>query len=222
MVLRCLCGTRLVGKFVALGMCSNCDKSRIQVEDSTIYKELLYRYNATNLDLTQLANINKDLEHEITTLRNDIIKLQTDNSMLANENQDLQNDYNYMLRDRLKFTSGDYKFDSINDVKLLKLTKDDTNCSICFDNISKDEYVKHLECNHKYHKNCLYKYFLKVGDKCPLCRVPLTRNSTIIDDSCSDVGSVIDAVDSIIITDNIPVIRSRRVRRRRKRNHQRR
>ena len=43
-------------------------------------------------------------------------------------------------------------------------------CLICYENIISDPYV--TKCNHKYHKNCLYKNF-KYSDKCPYCQTSI-------------------------------------------------
>ena len=54
----------------------------------------------------------------------------------------------------------------INNIGLL--INDDINddCMICLDKLNNESYV--LNCNHKFHTNCLSKY-LKVKNNCPLC-----------------------------------------------------
>ena len=43
------------------------------------------------------------------------------------------------------------------------------NCCICLSNI--DTHLKHkLECNHYFHKDCIYKWIEHNGNCCPLCR----------------------------------------------------
>ena len=41
-------------------------------------------------------------------------------------------------------------------------------CSICLDNFGNMNIIE-LYCNHKFHKNCIYKWF-HIDIRCPLCR----------------------------------------------------
>jgi hypothetical protein len=44
----------------------------------------------------------------------------------------------------------------------------DVECTICFINIKDDKKIE-LECNHKFHIMCLYKWYNK-SHTCPICR----------------------------------------------------
>lgn len=41
-------------------------------------------------------------------------------------------------------------------------------CPICLDDISDNSYT--LECNHKYHTECIVKWFRNNNNTCPLCK----------------------------------------------------
>ncbi len=43
------------------------------------------------------------------------------------------------------------------------------SCSICFEQVKKKEYIRELQCNHKFHKKCIDKW-VKRKFTCPLCR----------------------------------------------------
>ena len=49
-------------------------------------------------------------------------------------------------------------------------------CSICFEDfINNDDYT--LECNHKFHTNCILKWFRNDNSTCPLCKDSHTYNN---------------------------------------------
>lgn len=44
----------------------------------------------------------------------------------------------------------------------------DDICSICYDSLE-DNNTTEIECGHKYHINCIIKWFRTGNQKCPLC-----------------------------------------------------
>jgi len=54
--------------------------------------------------------------------------------------------------------------------------EDDTNsdncCSICYDSLDKNCNIATIDCGHKFHYNCIFRWNTKPsgGDSCPLCR----------------------------------------------------
>lgn len=59
--------------------------------------------------------------------------------------------------------------------KYYKCKTDDTYCTICCENIKEKEYVRELQCNHKYHKRCVDRWLITCVNEledifCPLCR----------------------------------------------------
>ena len=43
-------------------------------------------------------------------------------------------------------------------------------CSICLENYKINDKIIHLNCNHKYHKDCLKLWISKNNNTCPQCR----------------------------------------------------
>ena len=43
-------------------------------------------------------------------------------------------------------------------------------CSICLNNLKKDDKILVLKCNHIFHSDCLLEWFNKDNKNCPLCR----------------------------------------------------
>ena len=46
----------------------------------------------------------------------------------------------------------------------------DYNCSICLENLSKNDEITTLGCNHIFHKNCIDNWFIN-HSTCPLCNL---------------------------------------------------
>ena len=65
---------------------------------------------------------------------------------------------------------------TVNDDDLDKMTKiivsqdTDIECSICLNNIIKDDEIIKLSCTHSYHYNCIMVYLKQYNHKCPICR----------------------------------------------------
>lgn len=62
----------------------------------------------------------------------------------------------------------------LNIPKYYKCKKKD-KCIICLENIKRKEFMRNLNCNHKFHKKCIdhWLYTLYYEDQlitCPLCR----------------------------------------------------
>jgi len=55
--------------------------------------------------------------------------------------------YNYKLSDNLKYI-----------------------CSICLENLKKNENIVRLNCSHQYHKECIIKWLREKKFTCPNCR----------------------------------------------------
>ena len=65
---------------------------------------------------------------------------------------------------------------TVNDEDLEKMEEiivlEDTNieCTICLNNIVKDDKMIKLSCNHSYHSDCIMTYLKNYNHKCPICR----------------------------------------------------
>lgn len=67
-----------------------------------------------------------------------------------------------------KFKKIIYLFRYKNKIKYCNNFNRLDKCSICLDNFVINKVLK-LECNHFFHKDCIYKW-LNVDLRCPLCR----------------------------------------------------
>ena len=59
------------------------------------------------------------------------------------------------------------------------MTKTNNDCSICLENINKDDYK--LNCNHIFHKNCISQWLIK-SSNCPLCRSHVDADIRYVND----------------------------------------
>jgi hypothetical protein len=55
------------------------------------------------------------------------------------------------------------------DIIINPLHTDDDVCSICLDNLNKEQIYKLPECGHKYHTNCIMHWVRAGHCKCPYC-----------------------------------------------------
>tara|TARA_Y100001937_G_scaffold128125_1_gene202611 strand:+ start:1198 stop:1869 length:672 start_codon:yes stop_codon:yes gene_type:complete len=62
-----------------------------------------------------------------------------------------------------------YSGDDTGDEEEEQETNEQEVCSICFCEMTENCFV--LDCNHKFHTNCIVKWFRSKQDSCPLCRV---------------------------------------------------
>ena len=61
------------------------------------------------------------------------------------------------------------------------------NCSICQDSINNNDIIRCIKlCNHKFHINCIDKWFEK-NTKCPICRIDI-RDQVDVINSNSDLS----------------------------------
>lgn len=63
--------------------------------------------------------------------------------------------------------------DKIQDIPTVEISEfqvaNNSSCSVCFEDFSIDEKVKHLECDHFFHGPCIIPW-LKIHGTCPICR----------------------------------------------------
>ncbi|KAG4429936.1 hypothetical protein IFR05_014576 [Cadophora sp. M221] len=53
-------------------------------------------------------------------------------------------------------------------------------CSICISDFSKDEEVRVLPCNHRFHPECIDPWLLNISGTCPICRYDLQPNDPTV------------------------------------------
>ena len=58
----------------------------------------------------------------------------------------------------------------LDSIKLEKLNENlEVDCSICLNQLQEEEFIKTLECDHKFHQDCLDKWLVN-SQTCPICR----------------------------------------------------
>jgi|UniRef100_A0A6C0EIK2 hypothetical protein len=57
--------------------------------------------------------------------------------------------------------------------KIILDKKLDCDCSICMGNMNINDEIIELNCCHKYHSDCILKYFKAYNNKCPICRIEI-------------------------------------------------
>ena len=73
---------------------------------------------------------------------------------------------NYENMEDIKIVLSNEEFENIENIKCVNENK----CSICLENISKNEEIKKISCNHEFHIECLKEWLCKQNIKCPVCR----------------------------------------------------
>lgn len=89
---------------------------------------------------------------------------------LESENCDIINIfvYNYTKKHLANLDNLDIK-------KYRRCNTQEIECCICCQNVKSNEYIRELNCNHKFHKKCIDKWLLqsmkeKENVSCPICR----------------------------------------------------
>ena len=71
-----------------------------------------------------------------------------------------------------------YKYeDIINKLgKTCKKIKTDCQCTICHEDLKKNQLYRPLPCEHLFHKKCIDQWFQNSNPTCPLCRINFMEN----------------------------------------------
>lgn len=59
------------------------------------------------------------------------------------------------------------------------------NCTICMEEITNSD-IKRLNCNHKFHQNCINEWLLE-NNTCPICRAPQTVRTNTLYNTDEDI-----------------------------------
>ena len=66
--------------------------------------------------------------------------------------------------------------DEITKLDIFDVTTDIcTPCSVCIDNICKDEKMITLPCEHIFHADCILQWLKEYNYKCPNCKHPVGK-----------------------------------------------
>lgn len=83
---------------------------------------------------------------------------------------------NNLLNIKIKKDSETRNFIKNLDIKNIKKCKKECiDCCICLSSVNPNEFIRELNCNHKYHKKCIDKWLIKMSKQyetisCPICR----------------------------------------------------
>jgi hypothetical protein len=144
------------------------------------YEQDISRHNYYNIR-NELDEQNSS-RHNYYNIRNNLNYIMQNNQNRIDEFNNLANmqNNNNQQEDDIEFTSfEEYINENIqtnpeilnNKLKKLKKykCKEDANCTICLEKISKNTEIYKLECKHNFHSNCLEDW-LKEKLSCPICR----------------------------------------------------
>jgi hypothetical protein len=73
-----------------------------------------------------------------------------------------------------KYLIGEF-LKSIDVKKSYKCKGECVECCICLQSVNKKEFVRELNCGHRFHKKCIDKWLVKMSKEqehisCPICR----------------------------------------------------
>jgi hypothetical protein len=77
----------------------------------------------------------------------------------------------------VKIVLNENDLNDIPEKKYSEISTELNTCSICQDELSKDNIIRQLNCSHIYHKECIDKYLLEYSNKCPICRAECRKTS---------------------------------------------
>ncbi len=87
--------------------------------------------------------------------------------LLSLSNIDYENtNINYENMEDIKIVLSNEEFENIENIKCVNENK----CSICLEDIAKNEEIKKISCNHEFHIECLKIWLCNQSVKCPICR----------------------------------------------------
>lgn len=144
--------------------------------------DILYNfYSHFNIEITieEIRNVNTNIENPLMNLFmfngndnfNDLYLLIM--NRLRNRNTEEQED--------VKITLDDEEYNKLEKIRVEETIEE--NCSICMEQIEKDNEIIKLPCEHLFHENCIKSYLLNYDYKCPLCRHDIGKHKVHIDDS---------------------------------------
>ena len=118
--------------------------NNLDINDSSFRDELFNRIN---------NNYNINFDENDSFLLFDLLTNSSDNTkkIISKENLDK------------------FKLDIYNDIDKKNCIFSD-QCSICYSNFNKNDFVRVLDCKHIYHKHCIDQWLLKYENTCPICK----------------------------------------------------
>lgn len=149
----------------------------LQNENISLFVEFINVYLLTNIDsifndLQQLAEMYQIGYYETRCFEIDNYSINYSKISTV-----LQYYYNYM--DLEESQQHNYSFSEFLNTSTGRNPDTDYNCCICYDSGDQNlenQHYKNLECNHRFHKECLKNHIINNNNICPMCRKPLTES----------------------------------------------
>lgn len=115
----------------------------------------------------EISNINRNIN-----IINPSIILNRINSLINNRLEELIEN-----AEDVKITIEEDRIDKLE--KNILENDTDVNCSICLEQLKKENEIIKLDCSHIYHSDCIKTYLLNYDYKCPLCRTDVGNHKYI-------------------------------------------
>ena len=132
-----------------------------------------YNHDDINHDNNDQDNNNNHIEYHEPELL-DPVPIEMENNDINNDNDNSNNQQSdlYGLNDRKYNFFGSATFETyfkgVSTV-LNRNLSEEKECTICMDEIVRNQQTVFLICDHKFHEECIVEW-LKRDQKCPLCR----------------------------------------------------
>eukprot|EP01080_Neovahlkampfia_damariscottae_P001390 gene1390-12010_t len=85
-----------------------------------------------------------------------------------------ENDYELLLRLDEAVEKKTLDHDKIQEFKTIQCEEEKgilfQNCTVCLENIKKNEIVSILPCKHEFHQDCIETWLKEYSKNCPLCK----------------------------------------------------
>ena len=86
--------------------------------------------------------------------------------------------------DDIKVTVSHNDFQKMKTAKYSEIDAINTQCNICLCDFDPNDIVlKVSKCNHVFHNDCIKKWFLEESNKCPVCRIEVSKGNPQVETS---------------------------------------
>ena len=118
----------------------------------------IWKHNSNIINLLKIM-YNKSLE-----IKEDIRKfIFNKNEKIKTVKKELDNIVNKIEKKSINYVFQNFFIDK-------HILNDKKDCPICLEEINKKLDIIVINCNHYFHKNCLFQYIMLNNNNCPICR----------------------------------------------------
>jgi hypothetical protein len=168
----------------------NTETQNIETQNTTDQEKIIEENSLENIIHT-IDNYFKNYNN--TEINNNEL-IEEDNFLLDNEytyndipdliniTYELPSIFNY-LEDNIIIALNDEEFNNLDKIKYkedsLYIENTNKECLICLDNFVENDEIIKIKCNHIFHTNCIKQWLCKESNKCPICRIEVSKGSPI-------------------------------------------